>query len=130
MHFEEYQRGDSYASRKRQGETVTVQRRGLLSFSAGALAALGSPPAVKFLVDKEARVIGFGPCKPRDRNAHAVRGRMHLVSAVAVLRHMDVDLTQSRRYTLRVEDGEPPYIDLNEDAPVVTSNRAKTAGAA
>lgn len=29
------------------------------------------------------------------------------------------------RYTLHVTDGLPPYIDLNEDAPVVTSNRSK-----
>jgi hypothetical protein len=55
---------------------------------------------------------------------------MRLVSATGVLRHLGADLTHSRRYTLRVEDGQPPYIDLNEDAPVVTSNRAKTAGAA
>lgn len=124
-HFEEYQRGDSYAGRKRRGETVTVQRRGLISFSEGARALLGSPAAVKFLVDRDARAIGFKACKARDKNAHAVRGKQHIVSAVTVLRHMGADLSESRRYTLKVVDGLPPYIDLDEDAPVVTSNRRK-----
>ena len=126
-HFEEYQRKDSRVSRKLPGETVTVQRRGLLSFSAGALTALGSPAAVKFLIDREARMIGFRPCSLRDKNARPVRGRQHLVSAVTVLKHLGADLSVSRRYTLKVEDGLPAYIDLNEDAPVVTSNRRKAA---
>jgi hypothetical protein len=125
MNFVEYKRGPA-GPRKRFGETVTVQRRGLMSISADALAVLGSPPAVKFLIDREAGLIGFRPCKMRDRNAHAVRGQQNLVSATAVLRRIGADLTQSRRYTLQVRDGLPPYIDLNEDAPVVTSNRRKS----
>jgi hypothetical protein len=126
-HFEEYQRADSRTGRARPGETVTVQRRGLMSFNAGAFALLGSPLAVKFLVDREAKMIGFAPCKARDKNACAVRGgRQHIISAVTMLNHMGADLSESRLYTLHVEDGLPPYIDLNEDAPVVTSNRRKT----
>jgi hypothetical protein len=130
LHFEEYQGKDSHSGRTRRGEMVTVQRRGLMSFSAGALAVLGSPAAVKFLVDREAKVIGFRPCKLREKNAHAVRGKQHVVSAVAVLKHMGADLSESRCYTLKVEDGLPPHIDLNEDADVVTSNRRKARPAA
>ncbi len=124
--FREYQRGDSYGSRKRRGETVTVQHRGLMSFSDGAYARLGSPMAVRFLVDHDEKLIGFRPCKPRERNALAVRGPQRLVSAIPVLKAMGAYLAASRRYSLHVEDGQPPYIDLNEDAPVVTSNRRKS----
>lgn len=127
--FEEYNRKGN-GRRGRPGETVTVQRRGLMSFSAGAFAALGSPAAVKFLVDREARLIGFRACRPRDKNASPVRGPQRIVSAVPLLKHLDADLSESRLYTLRVADGLPPYIDLDEDAPVVTSNRRKAAQAA
>lgn len=126
--FKEYQRDNSYGNRRRRGKTVTVQSRGLMSLSSDAYAALGSPQAVKILIDKDGRLIGFGPCKPRERNAYAVRTRQHIMSAIPVLKALDADLAVSRRYTLQVKDGLPPYIDLNEDAPVVTGNRRK-AGA-
>jgi hypothetical protein len=123
--FREFQRDGSYSKRKRPGETVTIQRRGLISFSDGTYARLGSPKDVAFLVDRDKRLIGFRRCKPCERNAHAVRGPQRLVSAIPVLKAMGVYLAESRRYSLHVEDGQPPYIDLNEDAPVVTSNRRK-----
>jgi hypothetical protein len=125
--FREYQRGGDGGSRKVRGKTVTVQRRGLMSLSEDAWAELGSPDTVTFLVDWDKRLIGFRPCRRNARNAIAVREPQRILSAIPVLKALGADLTQSRRYTLHVEDGLPPYIDLNEDAPVVTSNRKKPA---
>jgi len=127
LQFEIYDRRNSYGrGRKRAGKTVTVQARGLMSLNEEAYAELGSPQAVKFLVAKDEMLIGLEPCKPSDQNAYAVRTRQHVVSAITVLKYMGADLSRARRYELRVKDGLPPYIDLGEDAPVVTSNRKRS----
>ena len=125
--FREYQRGGYGGPRKQPGKTVTVQRRGLISLSEDAWAVLGSPDTVTFLVDRDKRLIGFRACRRNARNAVAVRQPQRVVSAIPVLKALGADLTQSRLYHLHVTDGLPPYIDLNEDAPVVTSNRRKAA---
>lgn len=124
--FEVYQRQHP-GSRKRRGATVTVTGRGSMCFSEDAWLALGSPQAVKFLVDKDPgqRAIGFQACRRGEDNSHAVSPRTRSVTAVALLKHLHYGTGTSYRYTLRVEDGLPPYIDLGEDAPVVTSNRRK-----
>lgn len=125
--FEVYQRQHS-GNRKLRGMTVTVTGRGSMSFSEDAWAALGSPQAVKFLVGKDPgeRVVGFQACRPREEHAHLVAPRARSVSAVALLKYLRYGSGASRRYALKTEDGLPPYIDLNEDAPAVTSNRRKT----
>jgi hypothetical protein len=107
--------------------TVTVSSRGGMFLSEDAWAAIGSPTAVKLLVDKDPgqRVVGFRACQRGEDNAHAVTPGSHSVSAVALLKYLHYGSGTSYRYTLHVEDGVPPYIDLNEDAPVVTSNRRK-----
>jgi hypothetical protein len=125
--FEVYQRQQS-GSRRRRGMTVTVTSRGSMCFSQEAWAALGSPEAVKFLVDQDPgqRVVGFKACKRGEDNAHAVTPGTHSVSAVALLKYLHYGFG-TFRHTLKVEDGLPPYIDLNEDAPAVTSNRRKAS---
>jgi hypothetical protein len=129
--FEVYQRRYS-GSRKRRGATVTVSGRGSMSFSEDAWTVIGSPEALQYLVDKDpaGRMIGFRACRRGEDNANAVTPGTHAVSARAVLKYLHYGAGASRRYTLRVEDGLPPYIDLNEDAPVVTSNRRKAGPAA
>jgi hypothetical protein len=122
--FEMYKR-TFMGARKRHGELVTIQRRGLISFSDDAYARLGSPEAVVFLVDTKERLIGFRAAKRSEHRSYSVRSAQHLVSAAAVCTFMGADMEQARRYALHVADGLPPYIDLNEDAPVVTSNRRK-----
>jgi hypothetical protein len=126
--FEVWQRPVSGGPRKRPGMTVTVSGHRTMAFSEEAWAALGSPEAVKFLVDKDPgeRVIGFQACKRGEPNAHAVHSGTRTVSASALLKYLRYGTGTAYRYTLRVEDGLPPYIDLSEDAPVVTSNRRKT----
>jgi hypothetical protein len=126
--FEVYDRKNSPAGRRR-GETVTVNCRGYLSFSPDAYARLGSPQAVRYLIDKEERLIGFQPCKPREANAHLVSTGTRIASAVTLLKYMGVSHAEGRRYDLHCEDGLPPYIDLKEPGVPVTSNRRKVKGA-
>ncbi len=115
--------------RKRPGQTVTVQPRGLMSFSAEAYALLGCPAAVQFAVDFRKRLVGFQACDKGGENAYPVYGPGRTVSARALLRSVLGALPdRSRRYPLHVADGLPPYIDLGEDAPAVSGGRrGKTA---
>lgn len=111
--------------------TVTVQRTGLLSFNVAAIIEIGQPEAVVFLVDAGERLLGFRPATLRrgGRKAFAVRrqgggNKACVVSAMSVLRHLDVDLSESRRYPLVAIDGTP-CIDLKQPGTIVTSNRRK-----
>lgn len=124
--FEVYRR-QHLGGRRRRGATVTVTSRGSMCFSEDAWTAIGSPEAVRFLVDKDRgqRVVGFQACRRGDDDAHAVTSGTHSVSAVTLLKYLHYGFG-TFRHTLRVVDGQPPYIDLNEDAPAVTSNRRKT----
>jgi hypothetical protein len=124
--FEIYDRRSSSTLKGgRRGATVTVTRRGYMSFSPEAFARLGSPQAVLYLIAKDERLIGFRPCKPRDENAHSVSGRIHSMSASALLKHMGIAHDEARRYDLQAEDGQPPHIDLKQPGKAVSSNRLK-----
>lgn len=117
--------------RKQPGRTVTVQPRGLMSFSVEAYAALGCPAAVRF-VTAPGCLVGFEVCDGSGENVYPVYGPGRTVSARALLRSVLGTLPdRSRRYPLHVADGVPPYIDLSEDAPEVARGRhGKAAGAA
>jgi len=111
--------------------TVTVMRRGYLAFSQDAWLAAGSPGHVKFLVGTGGgdRVVGFAACGPGDPEGRLVKPGTRVVTAVALLKYLGHDLNTARRYTLHVEDGMPPYIDLDEDAPQArASGRESPAG--
>lgn len=115
--------------RAHPGMTVTVTSRGCIAFSAAAWAALGSPPYVKFLIDKnrEDPMIGFVPCQAYEPEARPVNAGTRMVTAVAVLRYLRHDTAGiARRYTLRMDDGMPPHIDLSEPAPAVGGRRGGT----
>jgi hypothetical protein len=110
-----------YSKRRRRawrGADVTVMRGGYLSFSADAWAAAGSPADVKFLVgdDREhRRVIGFAGCESGEPGANSVNPVTRVVTAFAVLNQLGHDLrAPGRRHALHLEDGQPPYIDLDE----------------
>jgi hypothetical protein len=122
--FEEFDRMNARVSR-RVGESVTVQRRGNVGFSVEAMAALGNPRAVVYLVDRDERLLGFRPATPGTANASAVRGSGRIASAVAVLKDLGADLSQSRRYPLAESDGIR-CIDLKQPGTIVTSNRRKS----
>jgi hypothetical protein len=123
--FQEYYRAQSRRSRK--DAAVTVQRRGLISFNPAAMAALGSPEGVVFLVDMDERMLGFRSAhtlRRAGRKAAPIRRPGNLVSATHVLRHLGADLSESRRFPLAVLDGTL-CIDLKQPGEVVTSNRRK-----
>ncbi len=128
FNFEVYDKAHSYTARKRRGATVTVQPRGLLSFSPDAYEMLGSPKAVVFLVDRDERLIGFKPLSSTRGagNAYTVRGpgSQRLVSATAVLKVMGWQSSQAVRYPLAEIDGTL-CIDLKQPGQPVTSNRKK-----
>lgn len=131
--FEVFQRTDS--RRRSRQATVTVQRRGQISFSLEAMRVLGNPEAVAFLVDKDERLLGFRAAKLARNGARradggdglivcAVRSPGATASAVQVLRYLGADLSASRRYPLAEVDGVR-FIDLKAPGAVVTSNRRK-----
>ena len=120
--FEIYKRTNSH--RRSTHATVTVTSRGLITFSGAAWEALGSPEAITFLCDRGESLIGFRGAPPGSANAHSVRGKQHIVSAVAFLRFIKMDTGQSRRWPLIQADGTY-CIDLNQPGTPVTSNRRK-----
>jgi hypothetical protein len=126
--FEVYDRRNSPSpKRRRLGETVTVQRAGVISFSTASMAALGNPRAVVYLVDREDRVLGFRAAPPGTPNASLIGGTGHTASGVAVLKYMEADLSESRRYPLVVMDGVY-CIDLKQPGEVVANGGSTRQG--
>ena len=130
--LKEYERRRSYENREAT-PAVTIQRRGLITFNSQAARTLGNPTAVTFLIDEEERLLGFrkvsrgGPGRPAPA---VVRGPGAKISAVTVLRHLNVDLSAPRRYPLIMMDGTH-CIDLKQPGTIVTNNRRrKLAGPA
>jgi hypothetical protein len=107
------------ATHARRGVTVTVMQRGYLGFSKGAWAATGSPAVLRFLLDSDRPgIIGFQPCETGEPGARRLTPDSHVVTARALLKELGRSLsTPARRYPLHLEDGQPPYIDLDEDVP-------------
>lgn len=122
--FEVYRRQDSYTQRRRKGATVTVMHPGRLSFSRDALAALGNPKAIVYLVDREQRLLGFRAARPGSKEVAVVRDP-GIAAAGPVLRYLNADLSVTRRYPLIHED-DYYYIDLKQPGAIVSSNRRGT----
>lgn len=126
--FEEYERSAGSRWRKRHGPSVTIQRRGSLSFSTDAMEMLANPEALVFLVDQDARLVGFRKAPRTTRNARAVTSPFvgtYTVSARALCTFLNLDLSEARRYPLVGVDGIP-CVDLKQPGTIVTSNRAGT----
>jgi hypothetical protein len=114
--------------------SVTVQRKGILSFNQAAYDAMGSPKAVELLYDREARIIGIrAAADPQADHAYTPRGAVnkdngpYLVSGTAFVHHYGIDVTSSRRYHATVEDGVL-CIDLKSGGTVITGNRSSQNG--
>jgi hypothetical protein len=125
--FEVYNRQDARQWRLLRDPVVTVTTRGLLALSPAAMSELGEPPAIRFLVDREERLLGLDAAVPGHANAVRVRvngSGQHFVSAVPVLRYLEADLSESRRYPL-VTIGGVACVDLKQEGVPVTSNRRK-----
>jgi hypothetical protein len=117
-------------SRCLRGAFVTVASYGTMSFSGDAWAVLGAPEAVRFLVDSDSRgsVVGFQACGREEPSSHAAMGTTRTVRAGLLLKALGHHPSETRRHTLHVEDGLPPYIDLDEDAPEARTSRQAEGG--
>jgi hypothetical protein len=107
------------ATRARRDTTVTVMQRGYLGFSRSAWTAAGSPAVLRFLLDSDRPgVIGFEPCEAGEPGARRLTPDSHVVTARSLMKELGRSLSiPARRYPLHLEDGQPPYIDLDEELP-------------
>ena len=109
--------------------SVTINRRGTLSFNKAAHVAMGSPDAVELLFDRSERIIGVRKASSDQGNAYHVRSGTrpndgpYFVTGGAFCRYYNVDTDRSRRWTPTFED-EILMIDLNGKSTDVTSNRS------
>jgi len=105
--------------RSLSGRFVTIADRGTMSFSEDAWALLGKPEAVQFLVDpgSRGRLVGFCACGRGEPSSHPAMGSTRAVRAGLLLKSLGYQSGETRRYTLRVEEGLPPYIDLTGALP-------------
>jgi len=81
-----------------------VLARGLLVLSVDTMEALGHPAAIRFLTDRDEKLLGFRPAEHGPKT-NAVNSRSRNVSAAQVLKFLGADLTASRRYPLIEIDG-------------------------
>lgn len=106
---------------------VTIQKRGTITLNAAAHALLGSPAAVELLFDRDEQILGLRPVdasadhavfvRPSSRSPKAPR----VISAMAFVRHYDIDTTHARRWVARL-DGEVLVIRI-DDGQVVSKQR-------
>jgi len=125
--FETFHRGDVAWS---ADPFVTIQRRRMISLNAAAFLALGSPDSVELLFDPEARIVGLRGVPHTRDTAHHVRTSSsksgpYLISATAFLRHHDIEVKVSTRWSAYLED-DVLCVDIDSAGTPVTSNRADT----
>lgn len=131
--FETFVKGVSTRSRR---PTVTLQRRGVMSFNPAAYEALGSPEAVELLYNATRKIIAVRPVNPADVS-HAVifrgvggkaaakrsTGAM-ILAAIAFCQAYSIDTTESVRRDVEVTDGIL-FIDLSDPGVIVRGNRTR-----
>ena len=108
--------------------TVTLQKRGTLSFNKAAHVAMGSPEAVELLYDRAQKIIGIRAVPPEVEHAYPMRPQAnkadgpYIVSGAAFTKYYGIDTDEARRWTAVIEDGVL-LIDLGAAGTVVTGNR-------
>jgi hypothetical protein len=108
---------------------VTILKQGVLSLNRAAFSVLYEPDAVELLYDATKHVIGLRLADPRLAHAMFVRRASpspsgpFMVSAMAFLRHYEIDCHESRRWSGSLED-EVLCIALESESMLVSSNRA------
>ena len=111
---------------------VTIQKKGLLSLNKAAAEALGTPPAVELLFDRNAQVIGFRPAELdsprafvlRKQGKNPSRNANYLVAGTAFCKYYGIDTSFARRYKPEM-DGKILTVDLKQDYAVATGPRMK-----
>lgn len=88
---------------------VLIRREGVVSLNQSAYRAIGSPPAVIFLYDRRARVIGLRAAEPEEPHAHRLReqkGTSYAICAAAFLNSFAIPHDELTRFdAVRVENG-------------------------
>ena len=106
---------------------VTIQKKGIFALNHAAFSALGEPKAMRFLYDREKKLIGFQPAEISDDHAYPVRnnskGTSHLVSGMLFTSYYDIPTEVARRWEATLKAGVLT-IDLKKPGKEVTSNRA------
>lgn len=108
--------------------TVTIQKRGLISLNRSAYAMIDEAPAVEFLWDRDARIIGLRPAAETNPNAYPLRPQSKNAAAPLVIagsaftKFHKIDTTEARRYVPTVHQGVL-CIDISKPGQRVTSNR-------
>ena len=111
---------------------VTIQAGGSLSLNLSSYHALGRPPAVELLYDREQRVIGFRPVPSETDHAYPIRGagqKEHptsfIIAGRAFLAHFDIAVEQSVRRDASVTAEGVLIVDLKAAGRDATSNRSR-----
>lgn len=134
--FETFVKGVSTRSKK---PTVTMQRRGIMSFNPAAYEALGSPETVELLYSSARKMIAVRPVDA-SQASHAItmrgvggkaaakngKGAM-LLAATAFCQAYDIDTTETVRRDVEVSDGVL-VIDLNDPGVTIRGNRSPRKG--
>ena len=105
---------------------VTLQKHGVLSLNAAAVAALGSPAAVELLYDRAEQIIGLRPAEAGAPNAYPVwsgKGSAPAqVSAAAFTRYYEIRTGLARRRVAVMNDGVL-CIDLKQLGTITSRGR-------
>lgn len=114
--------------------TITIQKRGNLSFNLPAYEALDSPEKIELLYDRERKLIAVRKAEdPSAQSAYVLRPLSQrgsrppssfLASGAAFTVFYGIPTEIARRYTAEVQDNML-VINLNEPGVEVTSNRAR-----
>lgn len=107
---------------------VTIQSKGILSCNGSCFEALGRPPAVELLFDREEQLIGIRPSDPESAIAYPMRpvggGNTFLIAGTAFLNYYKVPFGSPVRYDANMVDGVLT-IDLKQPGRDATSNRTR-----
>lgn len=111
---------------------VTIQRRGTITLNAAAFAALNEPEAVELLFDGDDSVLGLRAVpadvehaafvRPSNPNGHG--NGPYVISAMAFLRHYQIDTSEARRWHARLQR-DILCIDLTGSCEHVSKTRSQ-----
>jgi hypothetical protein len=115
MPFEVFDKATATAGDK---PTVSIQRRGVLSFNHATHKLLGEPQTVELLYDRKRRLVGLRAISSDVRHAQKVRlndkGTTHLVTAMSFTAHYGIPTDVGHRWEAH-QEGDVVFIDLNEE---------------
>lgn len=111
--------------------TVTIQKRGVMSFNKAAHQALGDAEAVELLYDPTEKIIGFRPADdPNAKHSYRLRSvagkarSTFMISGTAFANYYEIDTSESRRWDAYVDDGIL-CVDLKGEFTAISGNRSK-----